>query len=257
MTISDETIMAYADGELDSAARAAVEAAMSEDPRIEERVAAHRSLRQRVQAAYSSELLEDIPEGLLAALRTDTDTSHGTVVDLQAARAAIERDAARAQPRRRMWGTGVAMAASIVVGVGLGFFMWGQSESPLVRSSGGELIAHGQLAAALSSQLAARQSRGSPVQIGISFLAKSGDYCRTFTLSGAAAPAGLACRRGEEWQIRTLEGGGGTPEPEYRTAGSGLSGALLKAVEESIAGEPLDQAGEKAAIDRDWKIQRR
>ncbi len=32
MTISDETLMAYADGELDAAARAAVESAMREDP---------------------------------------------------------------------------------------------------------------------------------------------------------------------------------------------------------------------------------
>jgi len=52
MTISDEILMAYADGELDAAARAAVESAMREDPQIEKRVAAHRALRRRVQAAY-------------------------------------------------------------------------------------------------------------------------------------------------------------------------------------------------------------
>ena len=258
MTISDETIMAYADGELDSAARAAVESAMSEDPQIERRVAAHRSLRQRVQAAYSSELLEDVPEDLLVAVRAGAGTPDGRVVNLQAARAATERDASRARPRRWMWRTASAMAASVIVGIGLGFFMWGHSESPLVRSTDGELVARGQLAKALSSQLAVQQAQGSPVQIGISFLAKSGDYCRTFTLSGKVSPAGLACRRGEEWQIQTLtEGGGGATESEYRTAGSSLSGTILKSVEGSIAEEPLDQAGEKAAIERDWKIQRR
>jgi hypothetical protein len=257
MTISDETIMAYADGELDSVARAAVESAMREDPQIERRVAAHRSLRQRVQAAYSSELLEEVPESLLAAVRTAADTPDGRVVNLQAARAATERDASRAQRRRWMWGTAGAMAASVVVGVALGFFMWGHPESQLVRSTGGELVARGQLAKALSGQLAAQQSRGSPVQIGISFLAKSGDYCRTFTLSGTVSPAGLACRRGEEWQIQTLTKGGGATESEYRTAGSGLSGTILKSVEGSIAGEPLDQAGEKAAIDQDWRVPRR
>jgi anti-sigma factor RsiW len=56
MTIPDETLMAYADGELDPAARAAVESAMREDPQLEKRVAQHRALRQRVRAAYSTEL---------------------------------------------------------------------------------------------------------------------------------------------------------------------------------------------------------
>ena len=57
--------------------------------------------------------------------------------------------------------------------------MWGRTLSPLTLSAGGELVAHGQLARSLSEQVAAEQSRGSAVQIGVSFLAKSGEYCRT------------------------------------------------------------------------------
>ena len=45
MTISDEMLMAYADGELDATAREAVESAMREDPQIVERVARHSALR--------------------------------------------------------------------------------------------------------------------------------------------------------------------------------------------------------------------
>src|SRR6202043_2152483 len=88
----------------------------------------------------------------------------------------------------------------LIAGVGLGFFMWGHAESPLMRSAGGALVARGQLAKALSNQLAADQSPSSAVQIGVSFRAKSGDYCRTFALSGAVSPSGLACRHGGEWQ---------------------------------------------------------
>ena len=75
MTISDEILMAYADGELDAAAREAVESAMREDPQIEKRVAAHRALRRRVQAAYSGELSEGVPERLLRAARPATSRS--------------------------------------------------------------------------------------------------------------------------------------------------------------------------------------
>src|SRR5258707_13515564 len=99
MKISDETLMAYADGELDAAARAAVESAMREDPQIEARVAAHRTLRRKVQAAYSAELSEEVPEHLLAAARGVGHT-RGKVVNLRDARAPRQRSGARARPCR-------------------------------------------------------------------------------------------------------------------------------------------------------------
>ena len=252
MTMSDETLMAYADGELDAAARAAVESAMREDPQIEARVAAHRTLRRKVLDAYSAELSEDVPERLLAAAR-GVESTRSKVVNLEDARAAMERRASRGPPLRPQWRTAGTIAASLIAGVGLGFFMWGHTESPLMRNAGGALVARGQLAQALSNQLAAEQSRDSPVQIGVSFRAKSGDYCRTFALSGAVSPSGLACRQGGEWQVQALtQEPGAAGDSGYRTAGSALSGTILKSVEGQIAGEPLDQAGERAARQRSW-----
>jgi hypothetical protein len=254
MTISDETLMAYADGELDAAARVQVESAMREDPQIEKRVAAHRMLRRRVQAAYSAELSEAIPERLLTAARGATGIRGSKVVNLQEARAAMERSRSRPPPRQLQWRTAGTIAASLIVGVGLGFFMWGRTEAPLMRGAGGALVARGPLATALSNQLAADQSRNSAVQIGVSFRAKSGDYCRTFALAGAVSPSGLACRHGEEWQVEALTQEPGTVgESGYRTAGSAMSATILKSVEGQIAGEPLDQAGERAARERGWK----
>ena len=124
-----------------------------------------------------------------------------------------------------------------------------------MRSAGGALVAGGQLSKALSTQLAAEQSPASAVHIGVSFLAKSGDYCRTFALSGAVSPSGLACRHGGEWQIQALtqEPGNAAGESEYRTARSAVSATILKSVEGQIAGEPFDQAREKAARQHGWK----
>src|ERR1700682_3594714 len=124
MTIPDETLMAYADGELDPAARAAVEAAMREDPQLEQRVAQHRALRQRVRAAYSAELSEGVPERLLTAARGGMSARGGKVVNLQDARESIKRNASRARPLRSQWRTTGAIAASVFIGAGLGVFMW-------------------------------------------------------------------------------------------------------------------------------------
>jgi hypothetical protein len=255
MTISDETLMAYADGELDPAARAVVDTAMREDPQIEKRVARHRALRQRVQGAYSAELLEDVPERLVAAARGAASSQGSTVVNLKDARAANERKASLARALRPEWRTAGTIAASVIVGAGLGFFMWGRTESPFLRTAGGALVARGQLSNTLSQQLAAEQSRGSAVQIGLSFLARSGDYCRAFALAGAVSPSGLACRHGEEWRIEVLTQStdGAAGGAEYRTAGSAMPGIILQYVQRQIAGEPLDQAGETAARQRGWK----
>jgi hypothetical protein len=147
------------------------------------------------------------------------------------------------------------MAASVIVGVGVGFFIWGRTVPPFARGADGALVARGQLAQALSNQLAAEQSRASSVQIGLSFLAKSGDYCRTFALSGEQSPSGVACRHGEEWQVRAVTQGsdGAAGASEYRTAGSMMPAMIRELVEAQVAGEPLDQAGERAARQRDWK----
>ena len=174
-------------------------------------------------------------------------------MNLQDARAAMERSKSHARPLPTQWRTAATIAASVIAGVGLGFFMWGRAESPLMRSAGGALVARGQLAQALSNQLAAEQSRNLPVQIGVSFRAKSGDYCRTFAFSGAVSPSGLACRHGGEWQVQALtQEPGAAGDSGYRTAGSAMSGTILRSVEGQIDGEPLDQAGERAARQRSW-----
>jgi hypothetical protein len=254
MTISDEMLMAYADGELDATAREVVESAMREDPQIVERVARHSALRRRVREAYSAALSEDVPERLLRAAQGAAATER-KVVNLQDARAAREHSAPYTRPLRRQWRTAGAMAASVIVGVGGGFFIWGRTVPPFARGADGALVARGQLAQALSNQLAAEQSRASSVQIGLSFLAKSGDYCRTFALSGEQSPSGLACRHGEEWQVRAVTQGsdGVAGASEYRTAGSTMPAMIRELVEAQVAGEPLDQAGERAARQRDWK----
>jgi hypothetical protein len=252
MSIPDETLMAFADGELDPVTRDAVEAAVREDPRLQQRVAEHRALRHQVESAYAAELEHEIPERLLTAARGATSAPDLTVVSLEE-RKTPGRSAARRQ-RERRWTVPMSMAASVIVGVGVGFFLWGR-ESPLVQAADGALVARGQLAAALSNQLAADQSGGAAVQMGVSFLAKSGDYCRTFTLVGSDSPAGLACRRGTQWQIQALAQSQGMSgnESGYRTAGSALPETLLRLMQERIAGEPLDQVGEQAARASGWK----
>ena len=253
MSIPEETLMAYVDGELDPAARTEVEAAMRNDPTIEERIAQQRQLRAKIELAYAEELTEPAPDRLLAAARGVVRKSEANIVRLDEARAAMAAASSRIEARKSRWRLVGPMAASLLIGVGIGIFAWRQSDLIVTQDSKGALVAGGSLARGLSSQLAGDRSTKSSVEIGLSFLAKSGDYCRTFTLLHAPS-AGFACRHSNRWEIRMLtesgplRGGSG-----YRTAGSALPPAIRSAVEEQISGEPLDRAAEIAARKQQWQ----
>jgi len=62
MKFSEETLMAYADNELDSQTRSAVEAAMATDPEIARRIAQHKALRGRLKATFDEVLDEPPPQ---------------------------------------------------------------------------------------------------------------------------------------------------------------------------------------------------
>ncbi|WP_460826233.1 anti-sigma factor family protein, partial [Massilia terrae] len=61
MNISDDVLMAYADGELEAPQRAEVEQAMRADPKVAAAVERHRALRADVFAAFAGVLDEPVP----------------------------------------------------------------------------------------------------------------------------------------------------------------------------------------------------
>jgi hypothetical protein len=245
MNFSDETVMAYADGELDAATRAALEAAMALDAQLAQRVARHRALRGRLRAALDPVLDEPLPERLLASVRGAPAPPHAADV------IALKR---KAVPRWSwpQWG---AIAASLVGGALLGPLLLRAPADGALVSRDGQVPASGALARALTGQLASSQPPGAPVQIGVSFRAGNGDYCRTFVLRGTSALAGLACRGQEAWRLEVLAQNPAQPAAAagYRPAGSALPTSVARTLDELIAGEPLDAGAEAAARERGWQ----
>ena len=115
--------------------------------------------------------------------------------------------------------------------------------------AGGRLTARGELAGALSRQLASEAAPGSAVRIGVSFATRDGGYCRSFSVG---AKAGLACRDGEAWRVPVLTETAAAAAGEYRQAASAPP-AVLEAIDQRIAGTTLDAAAERAARERGWK----
>lgn len=245
--ITDELLLAYIDGELSREDRATVEAALASDPDVAERLHRHQAVGARVHAAFAPVAEEAPPERLVRMIKPAA-----AVVSLEAARA--KRDEPKPQPKAKTarptmpinarWG---AIAAALVIGVGLGVFA-PRPEAGLVN---GEMQATAVLRAGLDSKLASAPSGNGQIQVGLTFRDKNQTWCRTFTSRQGAA--GVACRQGEGWQVRMIETGAPVQEADFRQAASATSPAVLAAVEGLIAGEPADAATEKKAKASGWR----
>jgi hypothetical protein len=235
MKFPPETLMAYADGELDAETRRAVEAEMAADPQVAQEVERHRAMRAEVSGAFAGVLDERVPDRLLhAAKKSVTHTG---------------------QPRRQWsWPEWTSIAASLLIGILVGrAILQPDSEGrSIVAGTDGRVVAGGALAQALSEQLSSQD--GTDIDIGLSFRTKSGEYCRTFGARAANPVVGFACRDAEAWRIDMLstapraESGG-----SYRMASTQLPAPVVQAIAERMQGEALDADEETIARQRRWR----
>ncbi len=252
MKFSTETLMAYADGELDAQTRAEIEAAMRDDAALADVVALHAEQREALQAklraAFNGALQEDIPARLLDAVEATPAARTPDVIDLSLRRADQQTRAGRSWSWP-LWG---AIAATLLLGVMVGRLTSTGGEDPFVAEHG-RMLARGALDTALSEQSSGATDRATGIQIGVSYLAKNGDYCRTFTLKDEQVLAGLACRREARWTIDALTRTKADASGAYRMAGAAVPALILGLVEDTIAGEPLDAEQEAEARGRGWE----
>ncbi|HEX7695713.1 MAG TPA: anti-sigma factor [Sphingomonas sp.] len=227
MSVDAETLMAYADGELDPLAARRVERAIAADPSLAAEVERHRALRARVAGGFAAVATEPVPDHLAAMLRSN-------VVDLP-------RREARSTPPR--WARALALAACLVLGVAIGLAV--QRREPVTARSNG-LYASGTLAAALDSQLGGQSGA---VRVAVSFRDRTGVYCRVFT---STAADGIACRDDNGWALRQTRQGEAPAATQFAQAGS-ADPELMAAAQDMMAGDPLDARAEAAARDRGWR----
>lgn len=253
MKITDEMLMAYADGELDAAQRVEVERAIAADAQLAVRVKRHQALRQQVKGAFEQVLAEPIPERLTAALRKSAAPGpNDNVVSFKQRQQQLKL-AQQARLRAQWsWPQWTAMAASLVVGALIGIVALNTKNSDVITARNGSLMASGNLANALSSQLSTASNK--QIQMKLSFKTRSGEYCRSFVVKQQQSMAGLACRNGDEWRVPVLAAASGS-DSTYRQAGSELPPAVMQWIDAERDGEALDRAEEESARQAEWKKQ--
>lgn len=229
----EELFYAWLDGELDGEEAGRVAARVAADPELQAKAEQHRLLAAQLRGAFSPVMDEDVPPPRLATEQ---------VIDFQARRAErLERRSSFGVPQ---W---AAMAATLAIGIVAGQFVNNRSGAP-IESRGGKLVAAASLDRALDAELASAEGDGR-VRVGLTFRARDGGICRSFTDDAAS---GLACRDGQDWQVEGLFASPEGRQGDYRMA-AGEDPRLAALIDERIAGEPFDAAAEKAARDAGWR----
>src|ERR1700722_4640746 len=237
MTIPDEMLAAYVDGELESAERARIEQAMAQDAQLAQRVAQQRALRDRRRGAYNGVLQDAVSQRTSRAARLGAPSGPAQVIDLARVRAErARRGNGQRQMKLRRYGVAASLAVGLMAGV-------------LIQ----RLAAPGVMTELHDGALLGRGAAG---RVGLSFRSRAGNYCRTFAVSASRSLVGLACREQDQWQLLNLMAAEGSAAPGatqgMRMATSALPPALLQAVNDHISGDPLNAAAEAKARSAGW-----
>lgn len=281
--IDDETLMAYADGELPAAERARVDRALARDAALRERLAIFAGT-SRLLAPLDDTLAEPLPPSLEARARTLLEAAQAPA-DAGASTPSTTPAASRGTGLAQSlldWLFGsprgfAAAAATFVLGGLIGLMapaVWRAGTAP----QGGDMPPQASVAAGgdalLARALAASPSGAAVTQSDpagqrsltplASLRADDGSFCREYldvrAPSGPGATGratrGLACLEADgSWLPRVTVAEAGPPPGEsasgYRPASGGL--AEFDALVSRLApGEPLSAEEEAAAIAGGW-----
>lgn len=270
--VSDEILMAYADGELTPEERQALERLLRQDPVLRGRLEPYIETRTRLASAFEHALREPVPERLIAAIERARPSPRAIRTDASlGARLRSMIDAAVSRLAPGGYGMTPALAASVaalLVGAGTVGWIAGRATTPssppqevaLISTRGTDLVATGALAHALerspSRTILSTDGGRTSIEPVLSFRTATDTVCREYrvTIAGAKQDAaGLACRNPNgAWRIaqhvETPKQGAAAPsEGDYQTATGASIPAIDAMVETMISGEAFG-AEEEAQV---------
>lgn len=244
-----ETLMAYADGRLGTAARAEVDAALAEFPDLQDEVRLYEQSLQLMRDALAPKLHEPVP-AYLEDLVLKAPSQIPSIAPLDRAR----------QRKRNGFEPGwlQAVAACVVVaGAAAAGFAGGRSGQPSQSIIlAGPVDERGWLSRALSETASGETQThgGASLTAVASYLGSDGQVCREVELSQGGYVSGvMACRSGSEWEIQMAANlGPETTGAGFQPASGGSADALYIVLDEISAGDALSPSDEKCLSMNDW-----
>ena len=274
--LTDETLMAFADGHLDDGQRSLVLQALDRDPGSRERLAAFVATvpDAEIWRVFDQPMREAVPRHLVELVMAGSSSSFGgrQAIAPGMVRTAIDTARNILWPDHGGWSPGLGYAAALAVGLSLGWVLH-PGQGPTVASelaeAGGPdgMRAELGLRASLESTasgavhgVALRSNSSWRVTPTNSFRSRDGAFCRQYEMSqpqSDAAFAGVACRtRAGQWVVQTHAASTKTvagADNNVRPAdGKKMKSPVEVAVSAMIDGDPLGPDEERQLMTKGW-----
>lgn len=237
----DETLMAFADGELDEAQSQALEEALVADDVLAERLAVFLDSRRLVGDALKPLIDEPVPEALLASVRRMAEDAQRAADKPDNVISFHPRQQQAVAPAARRWL--MPLAASVVAAItGVVGFSIGRMGPP-AAGSGAEIAA--VLDREASGKDVALDASGKVLHVIATFRDERGDVCREYEVK---EPTGrtltIACRQQGGWTTR-LALTAPTADGYVPASSQETIDAYLASIQ---AGAPLSAEEERSAL---------
>ena len=257
--ISDEMIMAYADGELGDDDRRAVEAYLAGNPAAAARLRAFEVSGRSLARLYDDAMRQPVPAYLVETVRT-AKVARPVSAGLRAYLAGALGSVVAAPSALPMT---AALACALLAGGAAG---WGihalsgpqRGSTNVAVLTGGGLVASAALQRALETMPSGRPApEGNDQRFAVtprlSFLSQSGRYCRQYEM-GAPQFAGVSCRSPDgEWRIELHMPARALKASNDRIApAGGPASAIESAIDAMIKGDALGPDEEAQLIAKGW-----
>lgn len=247
---SDEILMRFADGELDTGTAAEVERAMETDDALVARVALFIETRHAAKAAMEPLLDEPVPSELKRAVERMVMEKTSPPSVSGAGILPFPRRAANESHRSRWLAPVAASLAAVVAGFG-GYWLRGSVEAPIAGGLGVAAIGSPALDEALATIAAGEERRlpGSDQRFRAiaTFRDNAQALCREFELDSddRSTVVSVACRAGSEWRVTFAVIAPGATGGYAPASSTETLDAYLTAID---AGAPLEAAEEARAL---------
>lgn len=275
--VSDEVLMAYADGVLDPAERHAVEAAMQRHPECRQKVEKFRATLSPLQSLFRESIGIDHLEPLIDRIRRADSAPSQTPArpaEVRQLPHAARPMRARRHPWHQHYPMAIAASLALLIGAALGSLLQPRAASSVptagfIGVSDGRLTAQGPL-----QDLLEHTARGIPVraelagagswelEAAFSFRSIGQQPCRRYELRSMAQEhfAGFACRDGDgHWIVQAHAKLDSTPvnpgagfSPASGPSADAADVALEAATHAASGGKLYRDAEEKAALVAGW-----
>lgn len=251
MTLTDELLMAHADGALEPEAAEAVALAMAADPAVAARVEAFRQTRELAAAVALPPVPDALRDSVMQIAARHAAQAQTAAAAPQAPLPAAAADnvvslASRRQPMA-LWQPALAASIALALGVGIGAFGIGGSRAPVSLAALDDAAISDNLGR-LASGTSADLPGGGAMMVVSTFTDGDGAVCREFEHDNGAgrAQVSVACNVAGEWDVRLAVMTGLASDTGYAPASSlAALDAYLAGME---AGAPMDATDEAAAL---------